>query len=217
MKNAHNHKSLQQLESEQKPIAKLNTNDNKEQHFKEFDILNKIIINSQTQQLNNNNNNGKGNNAFIGPNNRNNVQVLHSNDRSTTNTETDVQILQKLERVVHVDLKGALPKVEYFKGFFKMLKDFGATGILLEYEDVFPFKGRLAEAVNGEHYTMEDVEFIKEQAAANNLYIIPLVQTYGHLEWILKVKSFEHLRDHPEYPQVMSQCLNESYDVIFGK
>lgn len=118
---------------------------------------------------------------------------------------------------MHVDLKGALPKVEYFRGFFKMLKDFGATGILLEYEDVFPFKGRLAEAVNGEHYTMEDVAFIKEQAAANNLYIIPLVQTYGHLEWILKVKSFEHLRDHPEYPQVMSQCLNESYDVVFGK
>lgn len=123
--------------------------------------------------------------------------------------------LDKLERIVHVDLKGAVPRVEYFKDFFKMLKDFGATGILLEYEDVFPFKGRLAEAVNGQPYTLQDISFIKAQAAANGLYIIPLVQTYGHLEWILKVKSFSHLRDHSEYPQVITQCLEESYEVIF--
>lgn len=123
--------------------------------------------------------------------------------------------LAKLERIIHVDLKGAVPKVEYFRGFFKMIKDFGATGILLEYEDVFPFRGKLAEAVNGEAYTMKDIEFIKKQAADNNLYIIPLVQTYGHLEWILKVKSFAHLRDHHDYPQVITQCLEESYELIF--
>ena len=64
---------------------------------------------------------------------------------------------------------------------------------------------------------MKDIEFIKEQAAENKLYIIPLVQTYGHLELVLKVKSFAHLRDQAEYPKVMTQCLNESYEVIFGE
>ena len=124
--------------------------------------------------------------------------------------------LKKLERVIHVDLKGAVPKVEYFKDFFKMLKDFGATGILLEYEDVFPFTGRLKEAVNGQPYSLENITYIKQQAENNGLYIIPLVQTYGHLEWILKVKSFAHLRDHQDYPQVITQCLQESYTLIYG-
>ena len=50
--------------------------------------------------------------------------------------------LKQLERIVHVDLKGAQPKAAYFKEFFKLIKDFGATGILLEYEDVFPYNGK---------------------------------------------------------------------------
>jgi hypothetical protein len=128
----------------------------------------------------------------------------------------DIEVqLQKLERVVHVDLKGAVPRIDYFGPFFRMLKEFGATGVLLEYEDVFPFTGRLAEAVHGQAYTLADVAFIREQAAAHGLYIIPLVQTYGHLEWVLKLKSFAHLRDHPDYPQVITQCLEESYELIF--
>ena len=64
---------------------------------------------------------------------------------------------------------------------------------------------------------MEEIQFIKKQAEANNLYVIPLVQTYGHLEWVLKLKKFAHLRDSAEFPQVITQCLEESYELIFGK
>ena len=63
---------------------------------------------------------------------------------------------------------------------------------------------------------MEEIKHIKKQADSNGLYIIPLVQTYGHLEWVLKLKKFAHLRDAAEYPQVITQCLEESYDLIFG-
>lgn len=191
------------------------------------------------QQMNDNNVQSKinypqfGNKIYPSNNNVNNVNNFQNNDNFNNFNHYGMGFqngqdamddkkyelieteLSKLERVIHVDLKGAVPKVEYFKEFFKMIKDFGATGVLLEYEDVFPYKGRLSEAVHGEVYSMKDVEFIKKQAADNNLYIIPLVQTYGHLEWILKVKSFAHLRDHQDYPQVMTQCLDESYDVIF--
>lgn len=148
------------------------------------------------------------------------IEIINRNKHNAPedDNENDLGIaeqLQKLERIVHVDLKGAVPNVEYFRGFFKMLKEFGATGILLEYEDVFPYTGRLSEAVNGQKLSMKDVQFIKQQANDNGLYIIPLVQTYGHLEWILKLKSFSHLRDNHEYPQVITQCLEESYDLIF--
>ena len=50
----------------------------------------------------------------------------------------------------------------------------------------------------------------------NNLTVMPLVQTYGHLEWLLKHKDFAHLRENPEFPQVISPCIPESYEIILG-
>lgn len=129
--------------------------------------------------------------------------------------ENNVDFLTKLERIVHIDLKGAPPKPHYFKQFIPFIKQFGATGILLEYEDMFPFEGNLAEARHGNAYSKDDVEMIKSLAKQNGLKIIPLVQTYGHLEWLLKVKKFAHLREVSEYPQVITPCLEESYQVIF--
>lgn len=131
-------------------------------------------------------------------------------------TVKNVKWYKKLERIVHIDLKGAPPKVDYFKSFFPLIKKFGATGILIEYEDTFPFKGQLADARYGYAYSDEDIELIKKLARDNQLKLIPLVQTYGHLEWLLKLKKFAHLREHSEYPQVITPCLNESYTVLYG-
>jgi hypothetical protein len=174
-----------------KKIDLVNLNNNPKKNFA-YD--NNILFN-------NNNNND----------NRNNLNIQSKNQISSTES-----LLKKLERVVHIDLKGAPPKPDYFKSFIPFLKENGATGILLEYEDTFPFEGKLAEAKNGRAYTLEDVNMIKKLAKDNNLYIIPLVQTYGHLEWLLKVKTFAHLRDAPQFPQVISPCLNESYTVLYG-
>ena len=130
-------------------------------------------------------------------------------------TTTD-GLLASLQRIVHIDLKGAPPKASYFEKFIPFLKQNGAHGILLEYEDMFPFEGQLKEARHGLAYTLKEVELINKLAKENGLYIIPLVQTYGHLEWLLKVKKFAHLREHSEFPQVITPCLEESYTVLYG-
>jgi hypothetical protein len=139
-----------------------------------------------------------------------------SNDVNNT-SEQNINFLSMMERIVHLDLKGAPPKMEYLKKFFPLIKQHGATGILLEYEDTFPFTSLLAEAKYGYAYTREDVQVIKELAKQNGLFIIPLVQTYGHLEWLLKLEKFAHLREDSRYPQVITPCLNESYSVLYGK
>jgi hexosaminidase len=105
-------------------------------------------------------------------------------------------------------LKGAPPKMSYFESFLPLLRENGATGILLEYEETFPFSGNLAEAKHTHAYTMNEVNYFKKLCKDNNLYIVPLVQTYGHLEWLLKLKKFKHLRDNARYPQVSFHEMN---------
>ena len=53
-------------------------------------------------------------------------------------------------RVVHLDLKGAPPKLTYFKNLFPLFASAGATTVLIEYEDMFPFKGDIRVAIISE-------------------------------------------------------------------
>ena len=41
-------------------------------------------------------------------------------------------------RIVHIDLKGAPPKLDYLKRILRLVKEAGGNSILLEYEDVSP-------------------------------------------------------------------------------
>ena len=199
-----------------RPSKKLNPNEeifmaNQNKEFKKVP-LNPNMIN----QIQNNKNLLNPNMINQIQNNKNllNPNMIQIENDQNSNVKND-EFLSKLERIVHFDLKGAPPKPVFFKQFLPFIKQFGATGILLEYEDMFPFEGNLAQAKNGNAYSAEDVNMIIKLAKDNGLKIIPLVQTYGHLEWLLKVEKFAHLREVSEYPQVITPCLEESYQVIF--
>lgn len=117
-------------------------------------------------------------------------------------------------RIVHFDLKGAPFKPAYFKQLFPLLAHLNATGVLIEWEDMFPYTGKLADAVNGNAYTLEEVKGILQAAKDAQLDIIPLVQTFGHLEWILKLEEFASLREHPSFPQVRKLFIDAHRDAI---
>lgn len=95
-----------------------------------------------------------------------------------------------------------------------MLKTLGATGILLEYEDMFPFEGILSSIAAKNAYNKKDILEILQAAKALELNVIPLVQTFGHLEFALKLKEFYHLREVPESPQSLCPSLNSSFSFI---
>lgn len=99
------------------------------------------------------------------------------------------------ERIVHFDLKGAPPKLEYYDAVFPLLRKLGATGLLMEYEDMFPYTGMLSSLAASNAYSEADIAHILSVARANHLQVIPLVQTFGHLEFALKLQEFSDLRE----------------------
>ena len=78
-----------------------------------------------------------------------------------------------------MDLKGAAPKVSYFEKLFPLLRQLGATGICIEYEDMFPFDGIVSSIKHKQAYTKDEIEKINQLAKDNHLDVMPLLQTYG--------------------------------------
>ncbi|NXL42558.1 HEXDC Hexosaminidase, partial [Podilymbus podiceps] len=103
-------------------------------------------------------------------------------------------------RLVHLDLKGAAPRVSYLEQVFPLLSQLGANGVLIEYEDMFPFKGELEILKSPYAYSEEDIEQIQQLAELHKLEVVPLVQTFGHVEFILKHEKYQHLREVERFP-----------------
>jgi hexosaminidase len=51
-------------------------------------------------------------------------------------------------------------------------------------------------------------------AEDSGMEVIPLVQTFGHLEFALKRHTFAHLREVPDSPQALCPSLNQSLEFI---
>lgn len=51
-------------------------------------------------------------------------------------------------------------------------------------------------------------------ALDNDLEVIPLVQTFGHLEWILKLEEFRSLREIDAFPQEICPLNDEAWTLL---
>jgi len=117
-------------------------------------------------------------------------------------------------RVVHIDLKGAPPKISYLTKLFPIIKKAGGTDILLEYEDMFPHWGPIANISALNAYTRKEIEELLAVAEKNDLGVIPLVQTFGHLEFVLKLEEFQDLREVRNYPQTICPSNEDAWTTI---
>lgn len=140
----------------------------------------------------------------------------YNQNQNTEDTNLISNTLSSIQRIVHLDLKGAPPKLAYLKEFIPFVKKSGATGLLIEYEDFFPYSNDLESITNQNHYTNGELSQILQLLKEAKLSVIPLVQTYGHLEFVLKLKQFASLREADQHFQVITPCNNDTYDkVIF--
>ncbi|XP_053143760.1 hexosaminidase D isoform X2 [Hemicordylus capensis] len=116
--------------------------------------------------------------------------------------------------LVHLDLKGAPPKVSYLAEIFPLFHVLGANGVLLEYEDMFPYIEELKPLRANDAYSPTEIKEILNLAKLHQLEVIPLVQTFGHMEFVLKHKEFSHLREVASFPNSVNPHKEESLKLV---
>ncbi|CAK1594512.1 unnamed protein product [Parnassius mnemosyne] len=116
--------------------------------------------------------------------------------------------------VVHIDLKGSPPKLAYLESVLPLFKDLGVNALLMEYEDMFPYKGNIASLSSNICYKEHELRQFITAAGRAGFEIIPLIQTFGHLEHALKLSEFNHLREVLLYPDSICPSKIESMTLI---
>ncbi|CAH3136885.1 unnamed protein product, partial [Porites lobata] len=151
--------------------------------------------------------------------------------RSPTSIYSKLQLLCYFRfsghKLVHLDLGGAPPKLTYLLQLFPFFRKWGATGLLIEYADTFPYSGELEVIQGPDVFSQDEVLFLIKEARRNDLIVIPLVQTFGHLEFVLKHEKFAHLREtakytnsicpkNPEAVELVKEMINQVADLHTG-
>ncbi|XP_057682945.1 hexosaminidase D [Corythoichthys intestinalis] len=122
----------------------------------------------------------------------------------------------KGKKVVHLDLKGAPPKLDYLCQLIECFSRMGVDGLLVEYEDMFPYEGelKLLQATAQRPYSRDEIIFMQKVAKSKGMEVIPLVQTFGHMEFVLKHPSMWSLREVSNCVGTLNPCKEEGLKLV---
>jgi len=107
-------------------------------------------------------------------------------------------------RGAHIDCRAQMLHYDRIVEIFGDLARWGFNTVLFEYENRFPFRGRLRRAAAEDSLTREQVRGLVKIASSLGLKIIPLVHCLGHLEYVLHLPG---LRGYAE-PLIPSPFLH---------
>lgn len=117
-------------------------------------------------------------------------------------------------RAFHFDMKGMIPKAEYFISLLPDFSKMGYNAILMEIEDRFPYRSH-PELIHPDAWSREEFTRVREAAKQNGFTLIPLLQTAGHMDYILKHNQYAALREGKSPHDTTSQwCLKNSEPVF---
>jgi len=107
-------------------------------------------------------------------------------------------------RGIHLDLKGNMGPASYWEEAIRLLSQHKINAVLLEYEDKFPF-ARHPELVGPGAFTSAELRGLLQAAKDHFVEVIPLLQTLGHVEWILRCPRYADLRESGSLTQFCPQ------------
>lgn len=95
---------------------------------------------------------------------------------------------------VHLDLRIQVMKMPALKAFAKRLKNQGMNTLIMEWEGTYPFVNEPLLA-NRYAYTPAEIKEFLTYCKQLNIDVIPLQQSFGHVEYILKNNKYAALRE----------------------
>lgn len=116
-------------------------------------------------------------------------------------------------RGVHLDMKNVRYKIAYLEQIFDRLAALKVNVVVLEYEDKFPFSRELGVKGN-DAYSTGEVKEIVGMLNARGICTVPLQQTFGHLNYVLKHAKYAGLRENLTLEEVLCPLVRKSGDLI---
>src|SRR5690348_2369428 len=102
----------------------------------------------------------------------------------------------------HLDLRIQVMKMDALKAFAKKLSEQGINTLVMEWEGTFPFESQPL-IPNKYAYTKEEIKSFISYCSSIGIDVIPLQQSFGHVEYILRNEKYKDLReDQKDYSQV---------------
>ncbi len=124
-------------------------------------------------------------------------QILHLTNYSLPSLE--IKDAPKLAlRVIHLDLKFIRPPLEYLKKLIQTLAYYKINAVLIEWEDKFPFTGDFEFIRHPGALSEKEKDDLLETCLHYYIEAIPLIQSLGHTDYILKHPNLRHLREVPK-------------------
>lgn len=102
----------------------------------------------------------------------------------------------------HLDLRIQVMKPEALKAFALKLSKSGVNTIIMEYEATFPFE-KHPLIPNRYAYTKTEISDFVKYCSGLGIDVIPLQQSFGHVEYILRFPKYAKLREsNKDYSQI---------------
>ncbi len=106
---------------------------------------------------------------------------------------------------VHIDCRAQMLRFDRIQAILTDLARWGYNAVLLEYEDHFPYSGRLKPIASRDALTRGQIRDLNRQADDLGLQIIPLVQCLGHLTYVLRLSQFRRFSEG--YPGTLPRAV----------
>ncbi len=103
----------------------------------------------------------------------------------------------------YLDLRNVFPPFERMLSFIRELSYCKINTLVVEYEDKLPFETMGFLRHPSDCFTEEEFSALLSTAEENFIEVIPLQQSFGHLEYVLKYPEYIHLRETPGTPGEM--------------
>jgi hexosaminidase len=116
----------------------------------------------------------------------------------------------------HLDLRIQVMKMPALKALALKLSKGGVNTLIMEWEGTYPYKDHLA-IPNRFAYTREEVISFIDYCTSLGIDVIPLQQSFGHVEYILQNYRYDTLReDKKDYSQINPIHEKEAKEFFTG-